>query len=93
MGLMGWSALNSLRTYNSVVQRCFQDCISTFRSKNLDNTEERVSQLILVFSMMNTSPTLCDQMILHRAASHYCLVKMTDGSYWHTALSAFVSNV
>ncbi|KAK9822975.1 hypothetical protein WJX74_010527 [Apatococcus lobatus] len=32
---------DSLRTYNSVVERCFVDCVSSFRSKNLDSTEEK----------------------------------------------------
>ena len=29
--------------YNNVVERCFQDCVDSFRRKDLDNTEERVS--------------------------------------------------
>ena len=32
----------SLRMYNSLVEKCFRDCIDSFRRKDLDNTEERV---------------------------------------------------
>ncbi|KAK9868456.1 hypothetical protein WJX84_011026 [Apatococcus fuscideae] len=38
---------DSLRTYNSVVERCFVDCVSSFRSKNLDSTEERCVTYVL----------------------------------------------
>lgn len=34
--------LCSLRMYNSLVERCFKDCIDSFRSKNLDKAEEKV---------------------------------------------------
>ncbi|PWZ56008.1 Mitochondrial import inner membrane translocase subunit Tim9 [Zea mays] len=30
----------SLRMYNSLVERCFTDCVDTFRRKNLDKQEE-----------------------------------------------------
>lgn len=33
----------SLRMYNNVVERCFRDCVESFRRKDLDNNEERVS--------------------------------------------------
>ena len=29
--------------YNNVVERCFRDCVESFRRKDLDNNEERVS--------------------------------------------------
>jgi hypothetical protein len=32
----------SLRLYNSLVERCFKDCVSDFRSKNLAKDEEKV---------------------------------------------------
>lgn len=32
---------DSLRMYNSLVEKCFKDCIDSFRRKDLDNTEER----------------------------------------------------
>lgn len=32
----------SLRMYNNVVERCFRDCVDSFRRKDLDNSEERV---------------------------------------------------
>lgn len=34
--------LPSLRLYNSLVERCFCDCIDQFRRKDLDTTEEKV---------------------------------------------------
>lgn len=30
----------SLRMYNSLVERCFTDCVDTFRRKSLDKQEE-----------------------------------------------------
>ena len=32
----------SLRMYNSLVERCFKDCVDTFRRKDLDAAEEKV---------------------------------------------------
>jgi hypothetical protein len=32
--------VRSLRMYNSLVERCFTDCVDTFRRKNLDKQEE-----------------------------------------------------
>lgn len=32
----------SLRMYNSLVERCFKDCVESFRRKDLDATEEKV---------------------------------------------------
>lgn len=32
--------LLSLRMYNSLVERCFSDCVDTFRRKTLDKQEE-----------------------------------------------------
>ena len=32
----------SLRMYNSLVERCFRDCVESFRRKDLDSTEEKV---------------------------------------------------
>eukprot|EP00216_Chloropicon_sp_CCMP2111_P003322 CAMPEP_0198234770 /NCGR_PEP_ID=MMETSP1446-20131203/687_1 /TAXON_ID=1461542 ORGANISM="Unidentified sp, Strain CCMP2111" /NCGR_SAMPLE_ID=MMETSP1446 /ASSEMBLY_ACC=CAM_ASM_001112 /LENGTH=103 /DNA_ID=CAMNT_0043915591 /DNA_START=128 /DNA_END=439 /DNA_ORIENTATION=+ len=32
---------DSLRMYNSLVERCFKDCVDSFRRKNLDGNEER----------------------------------------------------
>lgn len=32
----------SLRMYNNLVERCFKDCVDTFRRKDLDATEEKV---------------------------------------------------
>ena len=29
--------------YNSLVERCFKECVESFRKKDLDNTEEKVS--------------------------------------------------
>lgn len=33
----------SLRMYNNVVERCFRDCVESFRRKDLESNEERVS--------------------------------------------------
>jgi hypothetical protein len=35
---------HSLRLYNGLVERCFKDCVSEFRSKNLDKPEEQVRE-------------------------------------------------
>ena len=32
----------SLRMYNSVVERCFKDCVESFRRKDLEASEEKV---------------------------------------------------
>ena len=32
----------SLKLYNKLVERCFNDCVQDFRSKNLDKDEEKV---------------------------------------------------
>jgi len=40
-GLMFFDfVLNSLRMYNSLVQRCFSDCVDSFTRKNLGKQEE-----------------------------------------------------
>jgi len=33
----------SMRLYNNLVERCFNHCIESFRSKSLDATEEKVN--------------------------------------------------
>ncbi|PRW57797.1 mitochondrial import inner membrane translocase subunit Tim9 [Chlorella sorokiniana] len=35
---------DSLRMYNSLVERCFRDCVSEFRSKDLNAGEEKCVQ-------------------------------------------------
>lgn len=37
--------LRSLRMYNSLVERCFRDCVDSFRRKDLDAAEEKVRAL------------------------------------------------
>lgn len=32
---------DSLRMYNSLVERCFKDCVDSFRRKDLDSGEEK----------------------------------------------------
>ncbi|KAL0040209.1 hypothetical protein WJX77_000380 [Trebouxia sp. C0004] len=32
---------DSLRMYNNVVERCFRDCVESFRRKDLESNEER----------------------------------------------------
>lgn len=39
--------LRSLRMYNSLVERCFKDCVESFRRKDLDATEEKVRGRLL----------------------------------------------
>ncbi len=34
--------LHSLRMYNSLVEKCFKDCVESFRRKDLESTEEKV---------------------------------------------------
>ena len=34
----------SLRMYNRLVEKCFKDCVDSFRRKNLDSNEERVRE-------------------------------------------------
>jgi import inner membrane translocase subunit TIM9 len=33
--------------YNSLVEKCFKECVESFRRKDLDNAEERVRCLSL----------------------------------------------
>lgn len=33
----------SLRMYNSLVEKCFKDCVDSFRRKDLESSEEKVS--------------------------------------------------
>ena len=35
----------SLRMYNSLVERCFRECVESFRRKDLDATEEKVREV------------------------------------------------
>jgi import inner membrane translocase subunit TIM9 len=40
--LMGEFALNqTLRLYNQAVRKCFNQCITSFRSRNLDSSEKK----------------------------------------------------
>ena len=39
---------DSLRMYNGLVERCFKDCVESFRRKDLDSTEEKVRQPALL---------------------------------------------
>ncbi|KAK8936135.1 Mitochondrial import inner membrane translocase subunit Tim9 [Platanthera zijinensis] len=38
--IISWHRLNTLRMYNSLVERCFDDCVDSFRRKTLDKQEE-----------------------------------------------------
>ncbi|XP_059625243.1 mitochondrial import inner membrane translocase subunit Tim9-like [Cornus florida] len=46
---------DSLRMYNSLVERCFKDCVDTFHRKSLEKKEEncvrRCTELFLKHSM------------------------------------------
>ena len=33
----------SLRMYNSLVEKCFKDCVDSFRRKDLESSEEKVA--------------------------------------------------
>ncbi|CAN0036016.1 unnamed protein product [Phaeothamnion confervicola] len=35
---------DAMRTYNHIVSRCFEDCVKSFRSKNLDDGEQKCLQ-------------------------------------------------
>ena len=41
-GLSNNTLICSLRMYNSLVEKCFKECVDGFRRKDLDATEERV---------------------------------------------------
>ena len=50
----------SLRMYNTLVEKCFTDCVDSFRRKDLDSSEEKVRRLFYstrVFTMMSLSFT------------------------------------
>ena len=34
--------MHSLRMYNSLVEKCFKDCVESFRRKDLESSEEKV---------------------------------------------------
>ena len=38
----------SLRMYNLLVEKCFKDCIDSFRRKDLDSNEEKVGLYLIV---------------------------------------------
>jgi hypothetical protein len=38
----GMPLVCSLKQYNRLVERCFKECVSDFKSKNLDKEEEKV---------------------------------------------------
>ena len=40
----------SLRMYNSLVQKCFTDCVESFRRKDLDSAEEKARAPPLLFA-------------------------------------------
>lgn len=46
-GLSENTLICSLRMYNSLVEKCFKECVDGFRRKDLDATEERVRLCIL----------------------------------------------
>jgi import inner membrane translocase subunit TIM9 len=43
--------MESIQNYNGLVDRCFNECISTFRSKTLDSTETDCIKKCVVKSM------------------------------------------
>ena len=58
--------------YNNVVERCFRDCVESFRRKDLESSEERVRGLMHVLQMLvpgivpmiaSVSPAVCDKML------------------------------
>ena len=38
----------SLKLYNSLVERCFRDCVDSFRRKDLDSAEEKVLHALVL---------------------------------------------
>lgn len=36
------SLIGSLKMYNGLVERCFKDCVDSFRRKDLEGSEEKV---------------------------------------------------
>ncbi len=45
--------------YNGLVERCFRDCVESFRRKDLESSEEKVRQPILP---VHASPAKSDGM-------------------------------
>jgi len=43
--------MESIQTYNGLVDRCFNECVSTFRSKTLDSQETECVKRCVVKSM------------------------------------------
>jgi import inner membrane translocase subunit TIM9 len=43
--------MESIQTYNGLVDRCFNECVSTFRAKALDNTETECLKKCVAKSM------------------------------------------
>ena len=68
------ACLCSLRMYNNVVERCFRDCVDSFRRKDLESSEERVSTpecLPHLFDMLLTECSLMS--LLFAAVCHQML--------------------
>ena len=48
----------SLRMYNSLVERCFKDCVDSFRRKDMEPAEEKVKRIFFGFFLSHFSSSL-----------------------------------
>lgn len=60
----------SLRMYNQLVEKCFNDCVESFRRKNLDSAEEKVSPWAL--DGVPTALAACAAAALPSSTHHPC---------------------
>jgi Tim10/DDP family zinc finger len=64
----------SLRMYNSLVEKCFRDCVDSFRRKDLESSEEKVRHLLFVSYATCSVPHACLDYSAHDYGSTGTLV-------------------
>jgi len=70
---------DSLRLYNSLVERCFCDCVDGFRRKDLDTTEEKCIIRCAEKFLKSTARTSQRFAELTQAAEEQMAAKLSGG--------------
>jgi len=68
-------SIHSLRMYNSLVERCFRDCVDTFRRKDLEPAEEKVKEERRMDGWMERWGSLFSLQARSRTPSHSLTVR------------------
>lgn len=77
----------SLRMYNSLVERCFRDCVDSFRRKDLDAAEEKVRPPLAAVGWVGgwrcVAACACVAACLHRCTTAGLAARLTaNGQTW-----------